>query len=144
MLKIFCLIAALWMLAGCGTGRVDKVQIVHEEKKVEPTVVNQSSSGPNSPNIVRGGGKAVITYVPGAGDAISIGDDLTPTVNLPAGQQFLYIISKTQAKELGYGDGSENLFVTRGVNRTYPNIYTVWKSGHTPQSWEAVLYIKDN
>jgi len=141
MLKIFCLFVAFLVLASCGKDRVDKVQLVTEEKKVEPTVVNQSSSGPNSPNIVRNGGKATVTY---AGGTISVGDDLTPTVNLPAGQQFMYIISKTQAKELGYGDGSENLFVTKGVGRTHPNVYTVWKSGRTPQSWEAVRYIKDN
>lgn len=45
MTKILCLSVALLVLAGCGKDRVDKVQLVTEEKKVEPVVANQSRSG---------------------------------------------------------------------------------------------------
>lgn len=138
MLKIFCLLVALIVSTGCGKDRVDKVQVVQGEKEQAPTAVIQSSSGPNSPNIVKQGGKVTVTYAPGGPD---IGDDLTPMVNLPSGQRFLYVIPKNQAKELGYGNGSENLYVTRGQSSSG---ITIWKSGHTPQSWEAVLYIKEN
>jgi hypothetical protein len=109
MTKIFCLIAALLVSAGCGKDRVDRVQIVNPEKKAESVVIN-----------------------------------LIPTINLPAGQMFMYIIPKNQAKELGYGDGSENLFVTKDTQGIIPCTSTVWKSGRTPHSWEAVLYINEN
>ncbi len=138
MLKIFCIAAALVLLTGCPIKRPNEVRASEEKKKVEPTVVNQTSSGHNSPNIVKQGGKVTVTYAPGGPD---IGDDLTPTVNLPSGQRFLYVIPKNQAKELGYGNGSENLYVTRGQSSSG---ITIWKSGHTPHSWEAVLYIKEN
>ena len=147
MTKIVYILVALLVLAGCGQNRVDKVQLVDSNNKaVDPIVVSQSSSGPNSPNIVRNGGKATITYVPGAGGAIAVGDNLTPTINLPANQRLMYVISKAQAKDLGYGDGSENLIVTRERDGhvTSTTKYTVWKSGRTPHSWEAVLYINEN
>lgn len=140
-IKIFCLAAALVLLAGCATPRPDKVRAGEEKKVVEPNVVNQTSSGPNSPNIVKQGSKVTVTYEPGGPVG---GDKLVQTIILPAGQQFVGFISKTQAKELGYGDGSQNLFVTKDARGIIPQLNTVWKSGHTPNSWEAVLYIQEH
>ncbi len=137
MLKIFCLLAALLVSAACKIDRPNRV--VEEKKVVEPVVVNQSSSGANSPNIVKGGGKVTVTYAPGGPD---IGDDLTPEITVPAHHQYQGFITKTQARELGYGDGTQNLLVTRRIGSPFG--VTVWKSGHTPNSWEAVLYIKEH
>jgi hypothetical protein len=146
MTKIVYILVALLVLAGCGQNRVDKVQLVDSNNKVvDPIVVSQSSSGPNSPNIVRGDGKAVVTYVPGAGGFMGLRGG-TNTVNLPPGQRFMYIIPKSQTKEFDFGRPDLDMYVTRDLDGhvTSPSRYTVWQAGTSPHSWEAVLYIKEN
>lgn len=64
-----------------------------------------------------------------------------PFVNLPPGQRLMFIIPKSQAKELGYGDGQANLFVTHG--KLSP-VFKVWKYGPDPYLWELVLTINEN
>src|SRR3989339_831317 len=64
------------------------------------------------------------------------------TVNLPAGEIFLYVIPGEQAMEAGLDSSGHAVYVTsnRPVNRVDPRKITFWGPGNMPHTWKPLLY----
>ena len=61
------------------------------------------------------------------------------TVNLPVGEEFMRMISKEEALNLGFS--TKKLYVTR--NHEHSRV-TFWCPGGHPGAWEALLYIQEH
>jgi hypothetical protein len=86
--------------------------------------------------------------------AIRIERPLNPVaaiVNLPAGQQFMYIIPAEEAEKMRMGrPGRGNIYVTYevksgefGLLLTAPRLIRFLQAGDSPGSWSEVLYIQE-
>jgi hypothetical protein len=67
------------------------------------------------------------------------------TVNLPAGETFLYIIAGEQALRIGLDSHGSDVYVTtsRRFNRYDPRKVTFWGPGSMPHTWKPLLYIQE-
>ena len=68
------------------------------------------------------------------------------TVNLPAGEKFLGIMTKEDAEKVGVSSRGNDLYITEKRNPMYdrPRKITFWGPGSMPYSWEPVLYVQEH
>lgn len=67
------------------------------------------------------------------------------TVNLPAGEIFLYVIPGEEAMRIGLGSNGHAVYVTSNRSpKAGERKITFWGPGDMPNTWKPLLYIQEH